>query len=196
MTVNGISARRKQRRSWKAEMEKVEAAFTLMGFEDGNRQEFFNLGVRMALKLKPDEMIFTASVPSGDCIYARARSEKAFIDAIKRAAKCRPPMAYHYVVYDGRWVKKEELEAALRKEFGSHLWAARSPHRGRKVLVFRKSVPESRLDSPTVRIKGVLNDDEQYDNGEDASDLILGAKWTKMSVGDFIKSLKTRRWNK
>jgi hypothetical protein len=46
-----------------------------MTFCEGNRQDFFDLGVEMALGLQDGEMIFRTSLCDGDCIYGTARSE-------------------------------------------------------------------------------------------------------------------------
>lgn len=179
----------------------VEAAFATMTFCESNRQDFFDLGVEMALDLEDDEVIFRAALPDGDCIYGTARSEDAFVAKIEQVTKVDPdaPVAYHYVAYDGRYVKKDELAEALRELFGSRFWVTRSPQAYSKVLVFQKvagNTPITNFDAPVVKVRDVLSGQDDYEAGDEAGANLMKAKWSKMGVGEFIESLKTRRWNR
>jgi hypothetical protein len=183
------------------QLQMIGAAFVTMAFCESNRQEFFDLGVGMALGLEDGEMIFRASLPGGDCVYGTARSEDAFIAAIERVVKPDPdaPVA-HYVVYDGRYVNKDKLAEALRELFGSRpFWVTRSPGAAKKVLFFQKvatNTPVTSFDAPVVKVRDLLSGEDDYDSGEEATENLLEAKWSKMTVKEFIDSLKARRWDR
>lgn len=174
-----------------SKIEKVSNAFVHMTFCESNRQDFFDLGVEMALQLKNGQSIFRAALPDGDAIYGIFASEDEFADAVRKVANRKGFLVrgyYHW--YDG--YKRDELLKVLDKRFGTKpFWVAQHSRVMNPEFFLRGGAKPRVKKDMILRERNIGDDDEKCDEFHVVEHSTL--TWKKYTAQQFVDSLK---WTK